>query len=101
MFIKNNKGSSIIENLVAVFMFTILALMVCTAFGTGTDVTHKAAISYVDRGEIFNEIEAGTALASRVGTLTTDGIDTDGNPYIANIDIKYVYSDDGDIIACE
>ncbi|MFI3115382.1 MAG: prepilin-type N-terminal cleavage/methylation domain-containing protein [Clostridia bacterium] len=97
----NNKGSSIIENLVAVFIFTILALMVCTAFGVGSDVTYKAAVSYNYRGEAFNEIESGTSSSIRVGQITTDGVDGASNSYIGNISINYIYNDDGDIIAFE
>lgn len=97
----NNKGSSIIENLVAVFIFTILALMVCTAFGVGSDVTYKAAVSYSYRGEAFNEIESGTSSIGGSGKITTDGIDGDSNSYISEISINYIYNDDGDIIAFE
>lgn len=66
----NNKGSTMLEHLIATMIFAVMALMICASFMAGSDLTYKAGASYNDRGTIYNSIERGDIDVAQSGTIS-------------------------------
>lgn len=103
MPIKNNKGSSLLENMVATLVFSLIAVTVFGCFLAGVNLTQKASQLYVDRSKVFNAFEAGdnSSILVASGEFSTTGTNSASENYVSNIEIVYKYTIDGDIITFE
>lgn len=88
----NNRGISIIEHMVAFMIFSILALMVCTAFLVGSDLTTAAKGAHDSRGELYNDLESSATMNESDQLIESTGAMIFGS-YVSTVRGTYRYGD--------
>lgn len=88
----NNRGITIIEHVVAFMIFSILALMICTAFLVGSDLTIAANGAYDSRGTLYNDLESGATMYESDELLERSGAMIFGS-YVSTVSGTYRYGD--------
>lgn len=92
MILKNQDGNTLIENIAAVCVLSILSAMIASAFVAGMNVFTKSTLEYNRVNDIYNEIESkqeSEQLLESSGTISFeyagDSIDIEGT-YIYDLE---------------
>lgn len=93
MVLFNQRGSTMIEHVVALLIFSILAVMVCTAFLSGSDLTANAGLAYNSRGAVYNDLELGLDSNSSSLIKEQSGSITFSSRYVGTINGTYRYGE--------
>lgn len=97
MPIKNNKGSSLLENVMAIAVFSIVAMMIFSSFLAGYNLTGNSSKSYTNRNDTFNNLEQGMSSYVSDGVISFSG----GDVSMGHIPVSYYYDTEADIVAFE
>ncbi|MFI3324803.1 MAG: hypothetical protein R3Y35_01365 [Clostridia bacterium] len=92
MNLKNNKGSTLVENIISVFLLAIFSVMVLASLVAALNAVETSYTTDETINTSYNTLEE-----SSYGTLTSDKatltFKVDGSEY--EIDGTFVYDDDG------
>lgn len=100
MILNNERGSTLIENVIAIFALTILSAMVVSTFFGGLAVYTKSFTEYTRINEVYSDIElmedstvTSTNIKEQAGSISFEYA---GNTIV--IEGTYIYDDEGEKI---